>query len=665
MLYGVDYYPELWPRAQWPRDLDLMAAAGLNVVRVGDLCWATMEPAPGRYTFEWLDTVLALLEERGMSAVLATPTAAVPPWLVQEDPTVMPVDAQGRRTAYGSWGAHCLSSPSLRERTRGIVRAMAGRYGHHPAVAGWQIDNELNVHGVPCHCERCAAAFQAWLRERYGTLDALNAAWGTACWSHIYSAWDQIPAPLETLAVYVHNPGLRLDFRRFASDQAIGYYRLQAEIIRALASGRAVTHNIPGRSLALDFQRLAREMDVVSWDNYPVWAEDPQVGPALTHDLVRGLRRQSFWILEQQVGTMDRPPYRATRPGLLRLWAMQAVARGAQAVLWFLWQTYRSGAEQYIAGLLDHVGRTTRFYSEMAETVRELRQVEPLLEGTAPRADVALLISYESLWALGLQSQSTHEHGAWSYVAECYAPLYRRNVAVDVLGYDADLGGYRLIVAPAPYLADAALAARLDAYVAGGGVLLVTVRAGSKTPANLWPQEPLPGPLRSLLGVTVREWDALAPGAENRVTLELPGGTDRTCRVDTWCEILDPDDATPVARYLDDFYAGEVAATHRAHGQGEVVYAGARGADLLDGLLEGLLARAGVRPVLTTPPGVEAAVRIGTQHTLLFLLNHTEREQMVELPAGCADPLTGRELSGLVALLPLDVRIVVQRGAPP
>jgi beta-galactosidase len=548
---------------------------------------------------------------------------------------------------------------------------MAERYGHHPALAGWQVDNELNVHGTPCHCERCTTAFQAWLRERYGSLDALNAAWGTACWSHIYSAWEQIPTPLETLAVYVHNPGLRLDFRRFASDQAIGYYRLQAEIIRTLAPGHVVTHNIPGRSLGLDVQRFAREMDVVSWDNYPVWTEDPQMGPALTHDVVRGLKRRPFWILEQQVGTMDRPPYRATRPGLLRRWAMQAVAHGADAVLWFLWQTYRSGAEQYIAGLLDHAGRTTRFYSEMAETVRELRQIEPLLEGTAPRAEVALLVSYESLWALGLQPQS-HEHDPWSYVAECYAPLYRRNVPVDVLGFDADLGaggdadlsGYRLVVAPAPYLADAALAGRLDAYVAAGGVLLVTVRAGSKGPSNLWPQEPLPGPLRFLLGVTVREWDALAPGAENHVTLELPGGADRTCRVDTWCEMLDPDDAAPVARYVDDFYAGEIAATHRVHGQGEVVYAGARGADFLDNLLEGLLARAGVRPVLATPPGIEAAVRTGAQHTLLFLLNYTEREQMVELPAGYADPVIGRNVTGLLAIPPLDMRVVVHDGAP-
>lgn len=660
MLYGTDYYPELWPRAQWPRDLDLMVAAGLNVVRVGDLCWSNMEPTPGRYTFDWLDEVLHLLQERGMRAVLCTPTASPPPWLIAQDPTVMPVDAQGRRVSYGSWGAHCYTSPALAERTRGIVTALAERYGRHPAVAAWQIDNELDVHGKPCHCERCRAAFQGWLHARYGSLDALNDAWGTACWSHVYTAWEQVPTPLETLAVYVHNPSLRLDFRRFSSELAIDYYGLQAAILRRLAPGQSLTHNLPGRTLALDAQRFAPEMDVVAWDNYPIWTSDPRMSPALTHDIVRGLKRQPFWVLEQQVGTMDRPPYRAPRPGMLRLALCQAVAHGADAVLWFLWQTYRSSAEQYIVGLRDQAGRTTRFYDEMAATVGELRAVESLLEGTAVRAQAALLISYESLWSLGLQPHTSGEPSPWTYVDECYHPLYRRNVPVDVLALDADLTGYRLVVVPAPYFADETLAARLDAYVFGGGVLVVTVRAGSKGTSNLWNDVPPPGPLSRVLGVSVREWDSLGAGEENRVSLAWPGHSQQTCRVIEWCEVLDPGDARPIAHYLDDFYAGEVAATVRAHGAGQAVYVGARGGDLLDAMLDHALALAGVEPLLPTPDGVEVAARDGAGYRLLFALNDTAQEQTVTLPDGCTDPVTGQTLTGALTVAPRDVRIVRQ-----
>ena len=659
MLYGADYYPELWPPAQWPRDLDLMAAAGLNVVRVGDLCWSNMEPTPGRYAFEWLDEVLALLQERGMRAVMCTPTASPPPWLSEEDPTVMPVDAQGRRSSYGSWGAHCYTSPALADRTRGIVTALAERYGRRPLIAGWQVDNELDVHGKPCHCARCRAAFQGWLRERYGSLDTLNDAWGTACWSHVYTSWAQIPTPLETLAVYEHSPSLRLDFRRFSSQQAIDYYRLQADILRQLAPGQTLTHNLPGRTLALDAQRFAPELDVVAWDNYPIWTSDPQMSPALTHDIVRGLKRGPFWVLEQQVGTMDRPPYRAPRPGMLRLALCQAIAHGADAVLWFLWQTYQSSAEQYIVGLRDQAGRTTRFYDEMAASMRELRAAEPLLDGTTVRAQVAMLISYESLWALGQQPHTTGERSPWSYVEECYRPLYRRNVPCDVLAVDADLSGYRLVVVPAPYLAGEALAARLDAYVAGGGVLVVTVRAGSKGVSNLWHTVPLPGPLARLLGVTVREWDSLGAGEENRVALALPGGS-RTCRVSDWCEMLEPDDATPLARYLDDFYAGAVAATTRAHGAGRAIYAGTRGAELLDAVLDHALDMAGVDALLTAPEGVEVAARVGEGYRLLFVLNYTAREQTVDLPPGCTDPVTARALSGALMVAPWDARIVRQ-----
>src|SRR5215212_6049719 len=346
--FGVDYYPEHWPEARWSVDAQLMAEAGFNTVRLAEFAWSRLEPQPGVFDFAWL-----------VRAILGTPTASPPPWLMQAQPDLFRVDEQGRRLTFGNRREYCPSHPLYHDCTRAIVTVMAEHYAPHPHVVGWQIDNEF---GDRCYCPVCRDAFQHWLRRRYETLDALNGAWGTIFWSHVYTDWSQIPVPVATGGS--PNPGLALDFARFASDTYVAYQQLQIDLLRSRTSGQFITHNLMGFGYdKINYYDLARELDLVTWDNYPrtQWSlaadVDPS-GPALAAATMYGLKQQPFWVMEQQAGPGGWELVSVMpRPGELRLWAYQQIAHGADGIIFFRWRTARHGAEQYWHGLLEHDGR--------------------------------------------------------------------------------------------------------------------------------------------------------------------------------------------------------------------------------------------------------------------------------------------------------------------
>ena len=302
--FGVDYYPEQWPEERWPEDARLMQAAHFNVVRLAEFAWSKMEPHPGSFDFDWLDRLLGILQARGIFAVLGTPTASPPPWLMTKHPGIFRMREDGRRVTYGNRCGYCPNNPDYREHIQLIVTAMAKHFASHPAVIGWQIDNEM---GERCYCPECQSRFKDWLRLRYGSLENLNSAWGTNFWSHVYNDWEEIPVPLSTGAA--PNPGLALDFRRFVSDSFVDYQDLQVGILRATCLGHFITHNFMGFGYeGLDYFDLARSLDFVSWDNYPFgfWQNKfPGNDPgrlALGHDAMRGLKQSNFWVMEQQAG---------------------------------------------------------------------------------------------------------------------------------------------------------------------------------------------------------------------------------------------------------------------------------------------------------------------------------------------------------------------------
>ncbi len=661
MYYGADYYPEHWPRERWATDARLMHEAGINVVRLAEFAWALLEPQQGIYDFAWLDEALGVLEAEGIAVVLGTPTAAPPAWLCQGYPEIMAVNRDGHRVTFGMRRQYCPTSSTYRTLSASIARAMAEHYAGHPQVIGWQIDNELSGH---CYCAECQRAFQEWAEARYGSLTALNEAWGTAFWSHIYRSWSQIPLPWNTTPV--SNPCLELDYWRFMSDQMVAYQQVQLDILRERCPGQFITTNLMGFGFQdLDYYDLARPLDFVAWDNYPIYspggAEDSSLA-ALGHAAMRGIKDRPFWVMEQQAGpsgwqTMSRAP----KPGQLRLWAYQAIAHGADAVVYFRWRSCPFNTEEYWHGILDHDGRPRRRYDEVRQMGQEVGRVGERLAGTSTPKAVALLLSYDDSWALRLQPNA--EGLSYSEVFRgYYRAFHQMNVPVDVVSPEADLGAYKLVVAPVLHVLPEAWAQNLTRYVENGGHLVIGARSGVKDRSNRVVNQPLPGLLAPLCGVEVEEYDALGRQTTGAIRFEqgIPELADTLCTVHTWADILSPRGAEVIARYTQDYYSGKPAITCYGYGRGQAVYVGTMGnADLYATLARWCAAEAGVQPLLTTPHGVEVAARESGTQRILFLLNHSADEQAVELPYPCTDLLSGTRYHGWFTLPARKVLILV------
>lgn len=661
--FGVDYYPEHWPEERWETDARLMQEAGFNTVRLAEFAWSRLEPSPRRFDFDWLDRAIAILHARGLQVVLGTPTASPPPWVMAMHPDAFRVMESGLPVSYGNRRNYCPTHAGYRERSRIVTQAMAEHYADHPAVIGWQTDNEF---GDRCYCRHCQAAFQSWLQHKYGSLDALNAAWGAIFWSHVYTAWSQIPAPLATAAPFgdgSHNPGLALDYYRFMSDQYVAFQHEQIEILRRECPAHFITHNLMGAGYdRLDYFDLAADLDFVSWDNYRrmQWTFRPEVNPseaALSHAVMRGLKQKNFWVMEQQAGSGGWQIVSvAPRPGELQLWAHQSIAHGADAIIFFRWRTARFGAEQYWHGLLEHDGRTGRRYQEIKRMGAELARVGAQIAGSEVRAEVAILLDYDSRFAFQIQANNPAFHYT-AHLHDIYQAFHARNVAVDVVAGDADFSRYKLLVAPALYVLSETTARRIEQFVEAGGVVLVTPRTGVKDETNTVVNMPLPGLLARVCGVEVEEYDSLPEGVSQPLAFEQPGicdGASPHARI--WCDILRTGDAQVIARYTQEYYAGTPAITANRYGAGHAVYAATFGdASLYTTLAPWLLKLAGVEGTLTTPVGVECCVRWQGERAIWFLLNHTAEERHVTLPAPMVDIVSGQQVDAAVILRPRQV----------
>ncbi len=665
--YGCDYYPEHRPESFWEEDARRMQEAGFNVVRIGEFAWARIEPTEGRYDWGWLDRAIETLYRYGMRVVLGTPTAAPPPWLVAAHPEILPVDMYRRVRHAGSRRHYCPNSPTYQEYTRRIVTALAERYGADERVIGWQIDNEFGCHDTGrCYCDVCAARFREWLRERYGTPEALNEAWGTVFWSAVYRSWDEIPLPWAAPAE--HNPAHLLDFLRFGTDSFRRYQQLQIDILRERAPGQFITHNyMPFPSRELDFYDLAAPLDFVSWDNYHFYGATPAL-VAATHDLYWGMKARNYWVMEQQVSQVNWAPYNPVfRPGEVGLKVWQAVAHGADGILYFAWRSTTRGAEIYHSGLLDYDNRPTRGYEEARQIGQALPRLAPYLEGSTPPAEVAILHDYASRWSLDIQPHNRDLADDETFRRALMGPyeaLWARNVPVHILraAPETDLSAYKLVILPALNLVGPELARRLGDYVQGGGTLIATARTGFKDESGRVPGQP-PGYLAELLGVKVAEFDSLPPDRRNSVRFVY--GPIGSVPVSLWMEVLQPTGARPLAVYEGDFYAGKPAATVLAQGRGRALYVGVlAGAEFYGPLLDWLLPQLGIHSPLATPEGVEAKVRVGPRGRVLFLLNHNDRPARVFLPTPATDVVTGERWAGERELGAREVRVLLIATGP-
>ncbi len=661
IYFGVDYYPEQWPEERWPVDIRLMAEAGFNVVRLAEFAWARIEPERGKFNFAWLDRAIALFHSHGIQVVLGTPTASPPPWLMQTDPALFRLRQDGVRLTYGNRREYCPNQPAYHDFTRKVVGAMAEHYASHPAVIGWQIDNEF---GEGCYCPLCAQRFQDWLHCRYETLINLNRNWGTAFWSHVYNDWSEIPLPLASGGS--PNPGLALDFERFVTDTYVAYQRLQVELLRRICPGQFITHNMMGFDFdRLDCFQLARDLDLISWDNYPrsQWSMESPLEPsraALSHAAMRGLKERNFWVIEQQAGQggwemLSLVP----RPGELRLWAYQSIAHGADGIVFFRWRTARYGAEQFWHGLLDYDARAGRRYQEIKQMGNEIQNAASYLDGSTVKSPVAMVLSYDSRFSFRIQPNNPHFRYDEHFHA-VYRSFYRRHVSADVISPEADLSAYKIVILPAMHLISPGFVEKLTVYVRSGGIVLVTQRSGVKDECNAVFERRLPGPLVELCGIEVEECDSLGSTMRNHLVMSPPDFGEVRPEVGIFCEILKPVVARVLATYADDFYTGRPAVTANRVGEGQAIYVGTVGdAQLYDSLADWLIWAAGLQPILDAPADLEVTERWHGDQRILFILNHTEQTQSMEL-TGCFHNILGgpSPLTGTVAVEPRQVLVL-------
>lgn len=600
---GVCYYPEHWPEDWWDSDARRMAEVGISYVRIGEFAWSRLEPSAGNLQLDWMIRAMDVLGRHGLKVIVGTPTATPPRWMIDKHPDMLAVDREGRRRGFGSRRHYDFSHLGYRDECARITRILTDAFGQHPALAGWQTDNEYGCHGTTYSYSPAALqGFRKWLEQKYGSIEALNLAWGNVFWSMEYNRFDQIELP--NLLVCDAAPAHELDFRRYSSDQVSAFNAVQFDILKQARPDLPVIHNFMSRYSEFDHYKLGESLDVASWDSYPIGhlaksdesvehktqymrQGDPD-NAGFHHDLYRAVGHGRWWIMEQQPGPVnwaDANP--DPLPGMARLWAWEAFAHGAEVVSYFRWRQAPFAQEQMHAGLLRPDSEPAPAYAEASQVARELKAVG--LGGIAARGKVAVIYDYESEWAWEIQPQAAgFSHG--NHVRGLYSAFRKRGLDVDVLPpTTTDLSGYEIVAIPALLTWSEALR---EAVTRFEGHLLVGPRSGSKTEHFAIPSRLGPDLGANLLDVRVARVDSLPEGLEVAVK---GGGAARLWRekVEGAAEVVMADEEdVPVLL-----------------SQGKLFYLAASGDKaLVQRVVDYLIAEADT-PVLTLPAGVRCRVR--------------------------------------------------------
>lgn len=660
ILFGGDYNPEQWEPSVWREDVALMRQAGVNLVTVGVFSWAMLEPTPGAREFGWLDEVLDLLHEGGIAVDLATPTASPPPWLGIQHPDTLPVGPDGVRLIAGSRSQFSPSSSVYREHALAITRDLAARYAAHPAVRMWHVGNE---YGQIDHGDEAAREFRDWLRARYGSIDALNTAWGTAFWSQRYAEFDEILPPRRM--PYLVNPTQSLDFRRFTSDQMLVCFRELRDAIRDAGARQPITTNFMGFFAHVDYQSWADDVDVIADDQYPDPASaDSPVETALIQDLMRSLGDGRSWMLMEQAisATSWRPHNLPKSPHRARRDSLQAVARGADAICYFQWRQAKAGAERFHSAMLPHAGADSEVFRGVVSQGEELQRLSSGVVGNRIDARVAILFDWSSWWAGEEPARPTERLSTMEQTSRWYRQLWRRGVAADVVGASNVLDGYDIILVPHAYIVRPKTADALRRAVERGAHAVVGPFSGVADENAQVLQGRSPVLLRDLVGVSGEEWAGMPEGQAPLVG----GGDERWSASAHTASILSERLRAEGADVLLSHAAGDLAdvpaVTRNAVGDGVAWYLGTVVSDSVLSLVIGdALAAAGVVGALgdlaALPEGLEAVQR----GDVLFLLNHSAASIDVPVPSGLVDLLSGEQTESVVALAAGDVRALSER----
>ena len=666
MYFGTDYYPEHWifpydgfeeaPEARWDEDARLMAAAGMNVVRLGEFSWGLCESEEGNFDFAWLRRVMDVLGRNGIKIVLGTPTAAPPIWLALKHPDILPLDENGQRRREGTRRAYCMNSNIYWDYCRKIITAMAGALGDHPDLIAWQIDNGLGRH----HTEyafnpETRRDWHAWLEAKYQSIERLNEAMGTAFWGQKVTEWNQVPMPMS--APSVHNPALLLDWRRFSSDTCVAFARMQVDLLHQLCPNAPTTTNLRAFATQIDYFDMAEGLDFVSLDSDATAKSRPSE-IASSIDFIRSLKKQAsrtpdgdegFWVIEQKAGNVSWSDVNAlVRPGVVRLFSYQLISRGAGGVLYFYWRPPRIGPEKFYGGVLPHSGKANhRMYKEIRQIGNELKEIGPLIAGSKVVADACILHSQPSEWATDQTLRPNKHYHQRDVMHFFHNALHGRNIMVDFARPSDDLSSYKLVIVPGLQLLSGGEVDALKLYVYNGGTLIATCHTGLVDEHHIVPNTGLPYDMTDLFGMEVTEWDVLPPAEDNNLSVRSVIPTTASHPARLWCDLIDVREAQVLATYGRDFYAGMPAVTMNEFGAGRAIYVGTVSHQFFyNDLIAWARTLCEIAPYFRVPDTIELSIRQKDGKRFLFLLNHQAMSVRLQFFKTVHDHLTATDLNG-------------------
>jgi len=674
MQYGACYYPEHWPEDRWPLDLLWMKEAHFNIIRIGEFAWSKLEVSEGVYDFDWLDRFLNLCIAHDIKVILGTPSATPPKWLMDKHPDIYMVDYEGKVKGFGNRRHYCYNNEVYKSYVANIVEKLVTRYHQHESIVAWQIDNEFGCNDTTrCYCERCRVAFQRWLEKKYRTIDELNKTWGTVFWSQVYNDFSQVIVP--GYAVYtLHNPSLVLDYRRFASDAVVEFQRQQVETIRKYNKHHVITHNYMGAFNEIDYDKLALDLDIISWDNYPNLhfkeAADFTFA-AMQHDMTRCFKQQSFWVMEHQSGQPGGDiMFETPKPGELRRWVYQSIAHGASGILFFRWRTAIFGAEQYWHGILNHDGKLGRKYDEAKLLGQELKALTPILESLHWKAEVAIVRSFDIEWIFEIQPQMLN-YRYIEHAAKYYKSLFERHVEIDVISPEADFSHYKLLILPNFIISTPQWKKKIEHYVAQGGVVIMDYRAGAKDWNNNMSVLTLPGEYSELLGIEVHEYGILPHHVQQGIQFSEQKDQKESYSVHKWYEVVEPTSAVTFAQYEQDYYAGKPAITEQRYGEGYSYYIASELDEagmsvFIDEVFDKHFTESVTEcnSLIKVPKGVEIVRRYSTylNSDVYFVINHLHEDVSIELQCEFYNQMNDQTYSGCYELSADQVLLLTVHG---
>ncbi|HYV27156.1 MAG TPA: beta-galactosidase [Candidatus Eisenbacteria bacterium] len=683
MYFGVDYHPEQWvfpyggtaekPESVWERDVEMMAAAGVNVVRMGEFIWGLCERDEGKYDFAWLKRIMDLLAKSGIQVVLATPTAAPPIWLSKKHPEILPVDERGLTKREGTRRAVCLNSDVFWDYSKKIVTAMANALGKHPQLIAWQIDNGLGGNYTEsAFNEDTRREWHFWLEAKYGTVERMNDAMGLRHWGQLVKDWKDVPMPMQAPAT--HNPALVLNWCRFSSDTIVQFVKMQADLLHELTPQCPVTTNLRPLVHRFDHFDLAEVIDFVSIESTAaIKAKSAEL--ACEIDMLRSLKKTNirspggdngFWVMEQKAGNVNWQDVNSlVRPGVLRMFTYQLVSRGADATLFFRWRQPRFGTEKFHGAVVPHAARNDgRVYKEVSQLGDEMKLLAPALKGTSVQADACILYSHDNDWTLQQPMQPNKFFSLREHIQLFYNALHDRNIAIDFARPAEDLSRYKLVFAPSLHLLSGGEADRLKLYVQNGGTLVATFNTGLVDEQNMAPDSGYPHDLTDVFGMEVLEFDQLPPGEENHLTFKGSFPTTHLHSAKLWCDLIEPKECQILATYAKDFYAGKPAITMNTFGLGKAIYIGTMSHQhFYNDLITWLRQLCNLHPLLKVPDNVEVSMRQKGDTRIFFLLNHQGSPLRIQFYKPMHDYLTGNTFSGNYDLPPHGVLVLDEHVA--